>query len=53
LSDTRNDRLSAGWPAPITYAIPYGDAQDSIITAKVDSTKGDTLPYLGDTTHRA
>jgi hypothetical protein len=29
---------------------PYGGAQDSTITAKIDSTKGDTLPHLGDTT---
>jgi hypothetical protein len=32
---------------------PYGGAQDSTITAKIDSTKGDTLPHVGDTTHTA
>jgi hypothetical protein len=29
---------------------PYGGAQDSTITAKIDTTKGDTLPHVGDTT---
>jgi hypothetical protein len=32
---------------------PYGGAQDSTITAKIDSTRGDTLPHLGDTTRTA
>lgn len=29
---------------------PNGGAQDSTITAKIDSTRSDSLPQLGDTT---
>jgi hypothetical protein len=39
--------------APNSSRDPYGGAQDSTITAKVDSTKNDTLPQLGDTTSTA